>query len=158
MGLREKQKAGRMDFESLETCIRSSMHGVGSILLKELVNADGGDYRGRTICCEQGQVYEFMGYREKEVRTVLGGISVKRAYYYNAESMRGVCPKDKALDIEGTSFSPGMRRIMGRAGASSSFADAEDAIKEMAGVGVNAKEIERVCHTLGEAAEVFSQT
>ena len=147
-----------MDFESLETCIRSSMHGVGSILLKELVNADGGDYRGRTICCEQGHAYEFMGYREKEVRTVLGGISVKRAYYYNAESMRGVCPKDKALDIEGTSFSPGMRRIMGRAGASSSFADAEDAIKEMAGVGVNAKEIERVCHTLGEAAEVFSQT
>ena len=91
-----------MDFESLETCIRSSMHGVGSILLKELVNADGGDYRGRTICCEQGHVYEFMGYREKEVRTVLGGISVKRAYYYDTGSMRGVCPKDTALDIEGT--------------------------------------------------------
>ncbi len=158
MGVREKQKTGRIDFESLEMCIRASMHGVGSILLKELVNADDGGYQGRTILCEPGYVYKFMGYREKEVRTVLGTISIKRAYYYDTKSLKGICPKDKALDIEGTSFSPGLRRIMGKAGASSSFADAEDAIKEMAAIEVQAKEIERICHTLGEAAEVFSQT
>jgi hypothetical protein len=158
MGMREKQQEGHIDFESLEQWIRASMHGVGSILLRQLVNADGGDYRGRTMRGEQGQVYEFMGYREKQIRTILGAIRVKRAYYYATGSMRGVCPKDKAFDIEGTSFSPGLRRIMSRTGASRSFADAQEDIKELAGVEVTAKEIERTCHELGASAEVFSQT
>jgi len=45
---------GRIDMESFEMHIRSSMHGIGSIMLEELLNADGGDYRGRTITCGKG--------------------------------------------------------------------------------------------------------
>jgi len=97
--------------------LRDSMHSVGAFMLEKLLNSDGGDYKGRTIPGDNGHVFEFVEYREKKVLTVLGDVNVKRAYYYDKENKAGICPKDKVLDIEGVSFSPGIRRIAGRAGA-----------------------------------------
>jgi hypothetical protein len=45
------------------------------------VNADSGDYRGGTIPCEKGHQYEFIEFRDKKLLTVLGSVTVKRAYY-----------------------------------------------------------------------------
>ena len=43
-----------MILESYELGIRIAMHGIGSTILEKLINADGGDYRGRIISCEEG--------------------------------------------------------------------------------------------------------
>lgn len=123
-------------------------------MLEKLINADGGGYRGKAISCE-GHDFEFEGYRDKGLLTLLGSTRVKRAYYYDKECNRGFCPKDKALDIEGTSFSPGVRRMMGRVGACGPFALGHEDMKEMAGISVDAKEIERTAHQLGQEAEEF---
>ncbi len=136
-------------------CIRSSMHSLGSIMLQEMINADGGDYKGRIIPCDKGHESEFMGYRDKELLTVLGEVKVRRAYYYDRKCNVGHCPKDNALDIEGSSFSPGVRRIMGRVGAYRPFGLGHEDIKEIAGFSVTAKEIERISNKLGQQAERF---
>lgn len=93
------------------------MHAVGSVILEGLLNADGGGYQGRKLSNDNGQEYEFMGCLNKEVLTVLGKVQIKRAYYYDAASKEGCFPKDKVLDIEGTMFSPGVRRMTSRVGA-----------------------------------------
>jgi hypothetical protein len=154
---RDREQLGHPDLESLEIHIRSSMHQIGSVILEKLLNSDGGDYRGRTQPCEQGHLFEFKEYRDKEVLTLLGSVTIRRAYYYDEECQRGECPKDKALDIVGTSLSPGVRRIMGRAGAKEPFALGQEDLKEMAGIEVASKEIERVCHRLGEEIETYCQ-
>jgi hypothetical protein len=59
------------------------------------------------------------------------------------------------LDIEGTSFSPGVRRIMARVGAYRAFGLGHEDIKEIAGIDVTAKEIERACNKIGLQAEEF---
>jgi hypothetical protein len=69
------------------------MHNIGSVFLEKLLNADEGDYRGKSIPCDNEHVYEFMGYRYKELLTVLGHVKVKRAYYYGRECNAGFCPK-----------------------------------------------------------------
>ena len=74
-----------MDLESFEMSLRSSLHDIGARMLEALVNADGGDYRGRTIPCGQGHQYEFVEYRNKDLLTVLGPVVVKRAYYSDRE-------------------------------------------------------------------------
>ena len=107
--------------EAIEMGVRSSMHSIGKTLLEEIVNADKGDYRGRVIPCEKGHEYEFVEYREKSLLTVLGEIKVNRAYYYDNGCNHGMCPKDESLDIVGSYFSPGVRRMMGRVGAYSPF-------------------------------------
>ena len=124
-------------------------------MLEKLLNSDSGDYRGRTLPCEKGHVFEFKEYRSKELLTVLGPVTVERAYYYEQGCKKGCCPKDTALDIVATSFSPGIRRIMGRVGAYRPFGLGHEDIKEMAGICVDTKEIERVSNQLGEQVEVF---
>lgn len=89
-------------------------------MLEELMNSDGGDYRGRMFS-EGGHCFEFKEYRDKKVLTILGAVAIRRAYYYDPGRNTGCCPKDKDLDIEGVSFSPGVRRIMSRVGAYRSF-------------------------------------
>jgi hypothetical protein len=155
--LRDREKQGHIDLEALEFNIRSSMHSVGGMLLERLINSDGGDYRGRTLCSEEGQIFEFKEYRDKDVLTVLGPVTVQRAYYYDRDCGEGYCPKDAALDIAETSFSPGVRRIMARVGAYRPFGLGQEDIKEMADIEVDPKAIERIAHQLGEEVEEFYQ-
>ncbi len=157
LSLRDREKLGHLDLEALEMHLRSSMHSVGGVMLEKLLNSDGGDYRGRTLPCAKGHVFEFKEYRDKEVLTVLGPVTVQRAYYYDEDCEEGYCPKDMALDIVETSFSPGVRRIIGRVGAYRPFGQGHEDIKEMAGIEVEPKAIERISHQLGEEVEAFSQ-
>jgi hypothetical protein len=69
------------------------MHTIGANILETLLNADGGGYRGAVILREQGHFAQFVDYREKKLLTVLGDVTVKRAYYHDKESHCGFCPK-----------------------------------------------------------------
>jgi hypothetical protein len=154
MSLRDKASLGHVDLESTEFHIRSSMQGLGCIVLEEIVNADNGGYCGSTICDNKIEA-EFKEYRGKKLQTVIGEIFVKRAYYYDKKSKAGYCPKDHLLDITGTSFSPGLRRMMARVGAFRPFGLGQNDIKEMAGISVTSKEIERLSCQLGEDVDAF---
>lgn len=126
------------------------MHGIGGKMLETLINGDGGEYRGRTIQCEKGHLCEFEAYRNKAILTVLGSVSVKRAYYSDKECEGGFCPKDRSLDIEGTSHSPGVRRMMSKVGSYRPFDPGHDDLYELAGIRVSAKDVERVAERVGE--------
>lgn len=133
------------------------MHGIGRSMLEMFVNADGGDYRGIPTSrdCEKGHQYEFIEFRDKKLLTVLGPVMVKRAYYYDRACGSGYCPKDRALDIEGTSYSSGVRRMMGKVGAYRPFGLGHEDLRELADIRVNAKEVERVSQMVGGQAEAF---
>ncbi len=141
--------------ESFELAIRASMHDIGRGMLEMLVNADGGDYRGRTIPCEKGHRHEFLEFRDKKLLTVLGSVRVKRAYYYDRECKGGYCPKDRVLDIEGTSHSSGVRRMMSRVGACRPFGLGHQDLSELADIHVSAKEVERISQMVGDQAQAF---
>jgi len=96
--------------------IRSAMYGIGGKVLGLLVNADEGGCRGRTTSRDGCQQYGFIEYRHKKLLTVLGLVTVKRAYYYDREHRREYCPKDLALDTKGTSYNSGVRRMMCKVG------------------------------------------
>jgi hypothetical protein len=152
--LRDQEQRGHADLEGLELALRSSLHQIGGVLLEKLINADGGGYGGTHLDCGQGHPAEFVEYRGQEVLTVLSAVEVRRAYYYCAGCGGGLIPKDRELDIEGTSFSPGVRRMMGRVGGKEAFAEGRRDLEELAGVVVTAKQVERVAEALGEQVEV----
>jgi len=140
---------------AFEQYIRSSMHRIGSGLLEELINVDGGGYQGASITDDRGHKYEFVDYREKELLTMLGAVKVKRAYYYDKEHHAGFCPKDRALDIEGTSYSSGARRMVSRVGAWRPFGLGADDLYELADIRVDAKTVERISQMVGSQVEAF---
>src|SRR3972149_4842162 len=139
----DKEKRGCLDMEATELSIRHSMHQVGGVFLEKLINADSGDHRGARILCGSGHEAEFTDYRIKRGTTVLSEIEIKRAYYHCSDCQKGMIPKDKNLDIENTSFSPGVRRMMARVGAKEPFEDGRSAMTELADVVVTLKAGER---------------
>lgn len=137
--------------------IRTAMHKVGGICLGQVVNADGGGYRGATIACGQGHEGEFVDYRQKQLLTVLGEVVVRRAYYHCASCQCGLIPKDRELDIEGSSFSPGVRRLMGHVGAKEPFVEGSKDLEKLAGIKVRTKAVERVAEAIGRQIEAVSR-
>ena len=152
---------GRLDLGAAEFEVRAAMHKVGSVLVEQLLNGDHGGHSGPRIACGRGHHAEFVDYRSKRLQTILGDVQLRRAYYHCAEcpedSRRGVIPKDQELDVVGTSFSPGLRRLMARVGAQEAFATASRDLAELAGVAVPSKTIERSAAVAGGAAEAANQ-
>jgi Uncharacterised protein family (UPF0236) len=146
-------RQAKPDLEALEMAIRDSMHQIGSHLLEKVINADQGGYGGPRLGCGPGPEARFLGYRDKEVVTVVGPVKIQRAYYYCAESQQGRIPKDEALDIVGTHLSPGVRRMMGRVGSKESFEAGRQDLEELAGIRVTTKQVERVTEAIGEHVE-----
>src|SRR2546429_7262395 len=88
----------------------------------------------RSLDCSQGHAAEFVGYRDKEILTVVSSVEARRAYYHCQECQSGFAPKDKELDVVGSSFSPGVRRMMARVGAKESFRQGRGDLEALAGV------------------------
>ncbi len=124
-------------------------------MLEMFLNADSCDGRDKTIGIEEDQRYDFMEYRDKQLLTVLGPVTVRRAYYYDRAHRQGYCPKDHTLDIAGTSYSSGVRRMIGKVGAYRPFGLGQEDLYELAGIRVSAKEVERVSQMVGDQAAAF---
>ncbi len=135
----------------VELAIRTAMIQLGAELLQQLLAADTG-HRGPRIDCGEGHLAEFIGYRDKRLDTVLGRISVRRAYYHCAVCEHGIAPRDDDLGVTGASLSPGLRSMTARAAAAQPFAAAADLLAELAGIRLSAKRIERSAETDGAAA------
>jgi len=134
------------------------MHRVGAVVLEQLLNTEGGGYEGSRRSCPNGHGAVFVEYRPKQVLTVLGPVEVERAYYHCPTCQAGIIPRDEALDIVGSSFSPGVRRMMGRVGSKESFQEGQEDLKELASLEVTAKQVERVSEQLGQQAESWRPT
>ena len=142
-----------MDLEASEKAIRSSVQEMGGRVLEKLLNADGGGYQGSHIECGQGHQAEFVAYRSKNLVTVLSPVEVERAYYHCATCGQGRIPKDEDLDIVDSSFSPGVRRMMGRVGGKEPFDEGRRDLEELANVVVKTKAVERVSEAIGQQIE-----
>ena len=135
---------------AVELAIRTAMIQLGAELLQQLVATDTG-HRGPRIDCGEGHLAESVGYRDKQVDTVLGRITVRRAWYHCAECEHGIAPRDDDLGVAGASLSPGLRSMTARAAAAEPFAAAADLLAELAGIRLSAKRIERSAETDGAA-------
>lgn len=113
-----------------------------SLLLKDI-----GD--GSTDCPECSTGMKALGNRKKTVTTLLGVTTVERLYCRCPACETHSFPKDRLLDIQGTSFSPGVRRLMSRCGARDSFAKGQEDLLVYSGIHVDEKDIERISESIG---------
>lgn len=136
--------------------MRGSVHEVGARVLEQVLNRERGAEEA-AVKCAAGHEAALLDYRSKEVTTVLGSIRIKRAYYYCGECRQGLLPQDAQLDIEGTSFSPGVRRMMGHVGGKESFKAGRADLEVLAGIKAKTKAVERIAEGLGEEVAAVGQ-
>ena len=112
-------------------------------------NADDADHSDSTVACTCGGRARYAGRRPKTFTTLLGPLTLERAYYHCDACRTGVCPRDRALGMHATSLSPGVLRMVGLAASDFSFAAASDLLWELAAVRVETKQVERAAEALG---------
>lgn len=105
------------------------------------------------LFCECGQRMGSKGRRAKQLLTVLGKVPFARSLYQCAGCSRTRFPQDERLDIVQTSYSPGVRRLMARAGSQTQFEQAAQDLLCYAGLEVQAREIQRVAEEVGREVE-----
>ena len=141
------EKSGRFDLEAVEAATRTAMLEAGADILKTLLEYEAP--AKRKIDCGCGSQAEYIELRPKQIVTLVGQARVMRPYYLCRGCHQGQIPIDKELDVEGTVFSPGVRRIMSLVGSQTSFDNARQQIKELAGLDVTTKAVERVSEATG---------
>jgi hypothetical protein len=100
----------------------------GSGILEQLLAADPG-YRGPRVPCGQGHAAEFVSYRDKVIDTVLGAVTLTRAWYHCVACGHGFAPRDAGP-----------------------FAKAARLLEVLAGVRLTVKRVERAAESSGAAA------
>jgi hypothetical protein len=139
-----------------EAVIREGVLRLGGGILGELLSADPG-YRGPRVACGNGHEATFMGYRGKVIDTVVGQARLRRAWYHCARCKRGrghgrgLAPRDAELGIAGTSLSPGLAAMAATAGAAVPFGRATRLLRELAGIRLTVKRVERAAEAAGAA-------
>jgi hypothetical protein len=103
------------------------------------------------VPCGQGHEAEFVAYRDKVIDTVLGAVTLTRAWYHCAACGHGLAPRDAEFGVAGASLSPGLAAMTDRAAAAGPFAKAAGLLEDLAGVRLTAKHVERAAEASGAA-------
>ena len=146
--LMKQAVVGLCDFEYLETLVRDTSLRVGAGILESMLNSDRCDCQP-TLTHPDGTVMSYAGRRRKTFITVLGDVTLKRAYYTDGNGS-GYFPRDEKLGLDTDSLSDGVKRMIGHTASVLSFKESSLMIENHAALHVNSKQVERAAEALGE--------
>lgn len=141
------------DFEAWESLMLQAARKGGAGVLGSLLSHWQQHAPREIILCQCGQRMSSRGRRAKGLLTTLGPAPFGRSFYQCKLCCHGRFPDDEHLDIVGTTYSPGVRRLMARAGSQSQFEQAAEDLLCYAGLKVQPREIERVAEDVGRQVE-----
>ncbi len=144
------------DLEAWETALRAAVLSAGAKVLEQLLQGIGSGRESQAIVCKCGARMESQGLKPKEVLTILGSLTYRRSMFQCPACQNTRYPGDEAFDIVETTRSPGLRRMMARAGSRSTFKEGREDLKIYAGIEVSAKDIERVAEGMGRQMEAWA--
>lgn len=146
--------AEALPLETAEEMVRDRMLALGARVLEASLAARGTGQAGARSGCGCGGAAVSAGYRSKGVQTVVGWVTVRRAYYGCADCGHGSYPLDAALGLGRDSPSPGVRRLASRCGARLPFAEAARTLAETSGViRLSASTLRTLTEAVGEHCE-----
>ena len=138
-----------LDFEAVEMAARRQALRLAARALEQRLNGDSSDHGGAELPCPCGGSAQYYGRHGKTFESALGPLHLQRAYYHCKQCESGFCPRDRALGLESFSLTPGVLRMTGSAAALVSFEESSGLLRELAGVEVSAKQVERAAEALG---------
>jgi hypothetical protein len=154
--LTQAASARNVDLEAWETALRAAVLAAGAGALAQLLDGIGSGPQAEPVACPScGRRMQSQGRRPKTLLTILGPVRYRRTRLECPACRTGLYPGDELLDIDGTTRSPGLRRMMARAGAKSTFKEGRDDLQVYAGLTVSAKDVERVAEAVGADMETW---
>jgi len=152
---RGRRHSGPLDLEAVERATRAAVHRAGAAVLSQRLS--GSETAPRRIPCGCGEQAAYHDRRPRQLTTVVGEVCFERADYVCSRCRQGQSPLDGELDIAGTHYSPGVRRMMAVVGSETSFAQGGEQLQLLAGLEGTAKAVERQAETQGRSGKTAGQ-
>lgn len=143
------------DLRQLEHGVRDRCLALGGRVLEQALTLTGTGYQGCSRACECGRRQRFVSHRSKRVVTLLGEMTVRRAYYHCRRCQRGAVPWDQRWDLVGTGFSPAFREALAWLSAETSFAMAGTLMRRLCRVSISTQRLRELAEACGEQLESF---
>jgi len=145
----QRRNGGGTDLEAIESALRLALHQAGASALSELLQFEAPAPDQRQLPCACGHRAQYQELRSRPVLTVVGWARMNRPWYLCDRCHQGQFPADEALDVKGTDFSPGVRRMQAIVGQEAPFDHGREQMRVLAGLEVTAKSVERTAEAIG---------
>lgn len=140
------------NFGQLEQVIMQKMQLLGQGLLQRLVDDKPNGYKGSQIGCKCGGCMRFVQHRSRDIHTLMGWITVKRAYYHCPDCGQVTVPYDKESGLGPEKVSPALANGCCLIAVDDSFQQVSRKVRQLFGQSVSDDTIERLVHVAGEIA------
>lgn len=157
----QAQERHAQESRLLATCEEAALQlgqKVAQIALQGAVEEGGKGYRGRSLECEcEGGRKLYQRDATRSVRTLVGQISYRRAYYYCRQCGHSQCPKDQELGQSNREISAGVERSLSLLSAHLSFTTAAEILSEIGRVEISDRQVETVAEAVGSTAKAIDE-
>jgi len=141
------------DLGSMEMLVKQKMQLLGHGLLQRLVDRGVNGYKGSSMACKCGSSMKFIQHRNKDIHTLFGWITVKRAYYHCPDCGESLFPYDVASGLGSEQLSAGLAKACCLLAVDDSFEQSSRKIEAITGQKVSDNTIERVVYQVGSVAQ-----
>ena len=137
------------DLGKMEDAVKELMASLGKGLLQRLVSRNRNGYKGSSITCQCGNSMKFIQHRKRDIHTIFGWITVKRAYYHCSNCRRGFAPYDKDSGLGSEQLSPALAKACCLLAVDDSFEQVSRKVAQLFGQTVSDDTVKQVVHKVG---------
>jgi hypothetical protein len=137
------------DLGILEKAVKDKMFQLGQKPLQRLVDRQANGYKGSSMVCKCGSSMKFVQHRSKDLHTLFGWITVRRAYYHCCSCRESFYPYDTASGIGSEQISPGLANACCLLAVDDSFEQSSRKVEALTGQKVSDNTIERIACQVG---------
>jgi len=137
------------DLGKMESAVKELMTSLGKGLLQRLVNRKPNGYQGSSIACQCGNPMKFVQHRKRDIHTIFGWITVKRAYYHCTNCGKGFAPYDSDSGLGTEQISSGLAKACCLLAVDDSFEQVSRKVNQLFGQTVSDDTVKQVVHKVG---------
>lgn len=142
-----------LSMTSIEQAALALGQRIAQLAMTDQLQQVGTGYTAASRLCDCGSKQRFERYSPKAVRTLMGAVTYRRAYYRCRHCGASTCPLDQQLGQSEREISPGVERALALLSAHLPFPKAEQVLAEVTAVRLSARQIETIAESIGAVAE-----
>jgi hypothetical protein len=143
------------DVNELERVLREQAHRVAARAAELHLDGKRLGYEGSSRACPTpgcGCNQRFVGHRPRTLATLVGQVTVERAYYHCPRCGSSCCPYDQACGLGPGQESVGLAKAAALVGVMDPFAPAADVLAELTGQRLGDRTVHRITRRAGAVA------
>lgn len=139
----------------VEQIVRETVMRIGAKAVELQLAQTPLGYEGSSRACDHpycGKNQRFVGHRSRTLSTLLGAVSIKRAYYHCKNCGTSCCPYDERVGLGPEQMSVGLAKAATMLATLDPFVPAATILHELTGQRMGDRTIHRVARKVGKAA------